>query len=122
VLLDFFERMDDFFKRFKVYSQSVRHPDLVGVLVKAVVKVLKILSIATKEVKKSRTSGFFLSFWGIRLSTDHHTFYSEKLVNRLVGRKDIDDALMELEKVFQGEHYTVTAQVLQDTGELRRGT
>jgi hypothetical protein len=62
VLLDLFERMDDFFKRFKVYSQSVRHPDLAEILVKAMVKVLKILSIATKEVKKSRTSEFFLSF------------------------------------------------------------
>jgi hypothetical protein len=56
VLLDLFERMDDFFNRFKVYSQGFRHPKLAGVLVKVVVKVLNILSIATKEVEKGRAS------------------------------------------------------------------
>jgi hypothetical protein len=49
------------------------------------------------------------------------TIYLERYFDRLAGRKDIDNALGELEKVFQGEQYTVTAQVLQDTGELRRG-
>jgi hypothetical protein len=56
VLLDLFKRMDDFFKRFKVYSQSVVKPELAEVLVKVVVKVLTILSVLTKEMEQSRTS------------------------------------------------------------------
>ena len=56
VLLDLFGRIDGFFKRFKVYSRSSPNTELAEVLAKVVVKVLNILSIATKEVEKSRTS------------------------------------------------------------------
>ncbi|KAF8261960.1 hypothetical protein EI94DRAFT_745985 [Lactarius quietus] len=100
VLLDLFGRMEDFFKRFKVYSQSIVNTELAEVLVKVVVKVLNILSIATKEVEQSR---------------------AKRYIKRLAGRKDIENAMGDLENVIQGEHYTVTAQVLQDTSELRRG-
>jgi hypothetical protein len=62
VLLDLFQRMDDFFKRFKVYSQRFLNTDLVEVLVKVVVKVLNILSTATKEVERSRASASLLRF------------------------------------------------------------
>ena len=55
-LLDLFGRMEDFFKRFKVYSQSSLNTDLAEVLVNVVVKVLNILSIATKEMEQSRAS------------------------------------------------------------------
>ena len=56
MLLDLFERMEAFFKRFKVYSQSFLNAELAEVLVKVAVKVLNILAIATKEVEQSRTS------------------------------------------------------------------
>ena len=62
VLLDLFGRIDDFFKRFKAYSRSFLNTSLEEVLVKVVVKVLNILSIAMKEVEQSRTSGSFLGF------------------------------------------------------------
>ena len=60
VLLELFERMEAFFKRFKVYSQSFLTTDLAEVLVKVVVKVLNILSITTKEVEQNRASESFL--------------------------------------------------------------
>lgn len=56
VLLDLFERMEAFFKRFKVYSRSFLSAELAEVLVKVMVKVLNILAIATREVEQSRTS------------------------------------------------------------------
>ena len=56
VLLDLFGRVEDFFKRFKAYVQSSLNNDLAEVLVKVVVKVLNILSIATKEIEQSRAS------------------------------------------------------------------
>ena len=86
---------------------------------KVVVKVLNIFSIATKEVEQSRASG---SFQRSCLAFDHsHNLYIEKYIKRLAGRKDIENALGELENLLQGEHYTVTAQVLRDTSGLRRG-
>ena len=65
VLLDLFQRLDDFFKRFKVYSRTFLNTELAEVLVKVVVKVLHILSISTKEVEKGRASEFMLFFRGI---------------------------------------------------------
>jgi len=60
VLLDLFGRMEDFFKRFKVYIQSFPNTELAEALVKVVVKVLSILSITTKEIEQSRASESFL--------------------------------------------------------------
>ena len=60
VLLDLFERMEGFFKRFEVYSRSFVNTELADVLVKVVVKVLNIFSIVTKEMEQSRTSELFL--------------------------------------------------------------
>jgi hypothetical protein len=57
--------MEDFFKRFKVYSRSFLNTELAEVLVKVVVKVLNIISIATKEVEQSRASESLLRFRGI---------------------------------------------------------
>ncbi|KAF8269888.1 hypothetical protein EI94DRAFT_881948 [Lactarius quietus] len=65
VLLDLFRRIEDFFKRFKLYSQSFVNAELAEVLVQVVVKVLNILSIATKEMEQSRTSGSFLQYMRI---------------------------------------------------------
>ena len=59
--------MDDFFKRFKVYSRTILNTELAEVLVKVVIKVLHILSIATKEVEKGRASESLLRFGGICL-------------------------------------------------------
>ena len=119
VLLDLFERMEDFFKRFKVYSRSLLNTELAGILVKVVVKVLNILSLATKEVEQSRASESIPHFQCTCSTTLIN--YLERYIKRLAGKKDIKNAVGELENLIQGEHYTVTAQVLQDTTELRRG-
>jgi hypothetical protein len=65
VLSDIFVRIEDFFKRFKIYSRSFVNAELAEVLVKIVVKVLNILSIATKEIEQSRASESFLRSGGI---------------------------------------------------------
>ena len=120
MLLDLFGRMDDFFRRLKIYSQSCISTELAEVLVKVAVKVLKILSIATKEVEQSRASGSFLYL--VRILLTFLTIYPERYIKRLAGRKDIENAVAELESVIQREHYTATTQVLEDTRQLRRGT
>ena len=47
--------------------------------------------------------------------------YLEKFFKRLAGKNGIENALKELESVIQGENYTATTQVLQDTSHIRRG-
>ncbi|KAH8979420.1 hypothetical protein EDB86DRAFT_643179 [Lactarius hatsudake] len=98
VLLDLFRRVGNFFERFEVYTRSFLNTKVAEALVNVVVKILNILSIATKEIEKSRTRRFF---------------------NKLGGKRDIEDALGELENLIQGEHYMVAAQVLQDVSQLK---
>ena len=42
-------------------------------------------------------------------------------MDKLFGRKDIENALVELGSLIQGVHYAATAQLLEDASELRRG-
>jgi hypothetical protein len=60
VLLDIFERMEGFLKRFEVYSRRSVNTELAEVLVKVVVKVLNIFSIVTKEMERRPSSESFL--------------------------------------------------------------
>ncbi|KAI9432720.1 hypothetical protein H4582DRAFT_1088520 [Lactarius indigo] len=99
-LVDLFERIEDFFKRFKIYIQCSSTAELEEVLVRAVAEVLYILSIATKEMEQSTAKKYFM---------------------RLLGRTDIEDALRKLDNLIQGEHGMVTAQILKNTSELRGG-
>jgi hypothetical protein len=47
--------------------------------------------------------------------------YPERFFMKLAGRNSIENTLGELESLIQGEHYMVTAQVLQDTSGLKHG-
>ena len=47
---------------------------------------------------------------------------SESFLKKLIGRKDIEDALQRLDKLEQGELRTVTAQVLKTTSDLKVAT
>ena len=55
-LVDLFERIESFFKRLEVYTQISLTTKMAEVLVKIVIELLSILSIATKEVKRRRAS------------------------------------------------------------------
>jgi hypothetical protein len=59
-LVELFERIEGFFGRLALYTQVSFTTQMAGVLVKIVTEVLCILSIATKEVKRKRTSELFL--------------------------------------------------------------
>ena len=55
-VVDLFERIESFFKRLEVYTQISLSTKMAEVLVKIVIELLSILSIATKEVKRRRAS------------------------------------------------------------------
>ncbi|KAF8262488.1 hypothetical protein EI94DRAFT_707669 [Lactarius quietus] len=63
-------------------------------IVKIMVEVLNIFAIATTEVKQSR---------------------AKKFLKKLVGRKDIEDALKRLDKLTQEEARMAAAQILNLT-------
>jgi hypothetical protein len=51
-----FERMEAFFGRLDIYTEVAPDQGMVSTITAIMVEVLKILGIATKEIKQGRTS------------------------------------------------------------------
>ncbi|KAI9434678.1 hypothetical protein H4582DRAFT_2100870 [Lactarius indigo] len=94
ILIDIFERIENFFKRLEAYTEVPQTAAMTEIIVKIMVEVLSIFGIATKEIRQGRAKKFF---------------------KRLVGRRDIEDALQRLDKLTQEEARMATAQVLRLT-------
>jgi hypothetical protein len=56
ILVDIFERLENFFHRLEVYTALPPTPEMMDMMVKIMVEVLFILGIATKEIRQGRTS------------------------------------------------------------------
>jgi hypothetical protein len=56
VLIDVFERIENFFRRLEIYTDVPPTPAMTDMMVKIMVEVLDILGTATKEMKESRAS------------------------------------------------------------------
>ncbi|KAN0130231.1 hypothetical protein V8E53_011988 [Lactarius tabidus] len=93
-LADLFERIENFFKRLESYTEVPPTDAMTDMIVKIMVEVLNIFAIATKEMKQGR---------------------AKKFLKKLVGRKDIEDALKRLDKLTQEEARMAAAQTLKLT-------
>jgi spore maturation protein SpmA len=56
ILIDIFERIENFFRRLEVYTKVPPTPAMADMMVKIMAEVLGILGAATKEMKQSRAS------------------------------------------------------------------
>ncbi|KAN0130211.1 hypothetical protein V8E53_011968 [Lactarius tabidus] len=93
-LVDLFERIENFFKRLESYTEVPPTNAMTDIIVKIMVEVLNIFAIATKDIKQGRAKKFF---------------------KKLVGRKDIEDALRRLDRLTQDEALMAAAQILNLT-------
>ncbi|KAH8986717.1 hypothetical protein EDB92DRAFT_1818199 [Lactarius akahatsu] len=96
-LADLFERIENFFKRLESYTEVPPTDAMTDIIVKIMVEVLNIFAIATKEMKQGRANRF---------------------LKKLVGRKDIEDALARLDKLTQEEARMAAAQILRLTHSI----
>jgi hypothetical protein len=83
---------------------------MTDIIVKITIEVLSILAIATKEIEQGRASELFFGDI-LLLFLGYATL--EKYLNKLVGRRDVEDALGRLDKLTQDEVRMVAAQVLK---------
>ena len=60
-LINIFDRIENFFHRLVIYTEVAPTPEMTDIIVKIMVEVLSILGIATKEIRQSRTSEYFLT-------------------------------------------------------------
>ena len=56
ILIDIFERIENFFRRLQSYIEVPPTPEMMDIIAKIMVEVLSILAIATKEIKQGRAS------------------------------------------------------------------
>ncbi|KAI9432657.1 hypothetical protein H4582DRAFT_2061495 [Lactarius indigo] len=97
-LVELFERIENFFKRFGVYTQISLTAEMAEVFVKIVAEVLSILSIATKEVKRTRARIYF---------------------RKLLRRTDIEGALKRLDSLIKEEVRMAIAQNMKGAWPVR---
>jgi hypothetical protein len=68
VLIDIFERIENFFKRLESYTEVPPTAALTDVFVKVMIEVLSILAIATEEINRGRSSELTLNIYILLLA------------------------------------------------------
>ena len=56
MLIDIFVRIEGFFKRLESYTEVPPTAAMTDIIVKIIIEILSILAIATKEIKRGRSS------------------------------------------------------------------
>ena len=82
-LVELFQRIESFFKRLEEYAQVSLTPEMTEVYVEIAVETLSILSIVTKEVKRTRASEFLEELLRTRAFS-----YMVRILFRETVRKD----------------------------------
>ena len=116
MLATVFERIENFFRRLETYVEVPPTAGMTDIIVKIMVEVLSILSIATKEIKQSRASELIT---GVMNEFTMLTYGRlGKYVKKLVGRTDMEDALGRLDGLTQEEARMAAAQGLKVAHEV----
>ena len=102
--------MEYFFKRLEKYIDVRPSPTMTDIIVQIMVEVLSILGIVTKEIGQGKLSMSFQV--DISTKVDHR---AERFFKKLVGMKDVEDALQRLDKLTQEEARMAAAEILKIT-------
>jgi hypothetical protein len=112
-LIDIFERIEKFFRRLEEYTGVSMTQEMKNVAGKIMVEVLGIFAMVTKEIKQGRASESIRD--GTFLVANKR---SEKFLKKLIGRRDIEDALSRLDKLTQEETQMAAARFLNSAREI----
>jgi hypothetical protein len=102
--------MEFFFKRLEEYIKVRPTAAMRDIIVKIIAEVLSILGIVTKEIAQGKMSTSF------RVDVSPKAdLRAEKFFKKLVGRKDVEDALQRLDQLTQEEARMAAAETLKIT-------
>ena len=105
MLVNLFERIQFLLQRLNHYTAVQLTPEMTLLLGKIMAQVLYVLALSTKEVKERRISGSF------RLIPSFFADYdAEKFMKKLVGKKEVDDALQRLDMLTKEENLMIAAR------------
>ena len=114
-LVNLFERIHFFLQRLISYAGIPLTEGLTELLGKIMAQLLYLLALLTKMMADSRISE--LSYLLCVFLAQHD---SEKFVKMLVGRRDIEDALLRLDSLTREEYLMVAARNLNVTYHVDR--
>ncbi|KAH9032106.1 hypothetical protein EDB84DRAFT_1438706 [Lactarius hengduanensis] len=93
-LAELFERIGFFFKRLETYTEVAPTAAMTDIIIEIMVEVLTIFGIATKELRRGS---------------------AKRLLKRLAGRTDLEDAVKKLDRLTQEEARMALSEVLKIT-------
>jgi hypothetical protein len=107
-ITDLFERIKLFLQRLNRYTGIPLTKDFVELLGKIMAQILSILALSTKTMKERRTSELIHDLCPLLVDYD-----SEKFLKRLIGRTDVEDAVLRLDSLTKEESLMAVAQNLE---------
>ena len=107
-LIELFERIQFFLQRLKTYIEMPLTNGFTELLGKIMAQMLHILAHSTKAMTKGRTSKLSLNLCAFLAECG-----SEKLLKKLFGGTDVDDALQRLDKLTKEESLVAAAENLE---------
>jgi hypothetical protein len=110
-IMHLFERIHLFLQRLNRYTEMPLTDDLTELLGKIMAQLLSILALSTKAVMDRRISELNHSLYLSSLA-DHGT---EKLLKKLAGRSEIEDAMLQLDTLTKEESLVIVARTLEVT-------
>jgi len=108
-LIHLFERIQFFLQRLTTYIKMPLTNDLTELLGKIMAQILHIPALSTKAMTESRTSKLSLN-----LCTSLAEYGSETFSKKLLGRTDVDDALLRLDKLTKEESIDQAVKALKE--------
>ena len=106
-LLDLFEHLGSFVKRLDIYTNIPLTPIMTDNVVKIMVELLSVLSLATKQITQGRLSKRDVTCtWSVAQCT------TEKFAKNLLGESEIETVLQRLDRLTQDEARIGVAQTL----------
>jgi hypothetical protein len=105
--LDLFEYLGSFVKRLDIYTKIDLTPMMTDIIVKIMVQLLSVLSLATKQISQKRFSKCALTYI---LPVAQCT--TEKFAKKLLGESEIEAVLQRLDRLTQEEARITVAQTL----------
>ena len=111
MLVHLFERIHLFLQRLDRYTGMPLTHDLTGLLGKIMAQLLTILALATKVMMNGRISESDPSLCPIYI----FHYLAEKFLKRLVGKTEVEDAVLQLDMLTKEEALMIVGRNLEVT-------
>jgi hypothetical protein len=109
-ITDLFERIQLFLQRLNSYAGIPLTKDFMELLGKIMAQILSILALSTKTMTERRASESVLGPWSFLAECE-----PEKILKKLMGRSDVEDAVLRLDSLTKEESLMAVAQNLEAT-------